>query len=74
MGDTAEMHLDGTLCVCCGCLMEDLIQGGTDELKEPPGYPRYCEDCQPACLRCKNSEISPGDNFCKICGLSLKVR
>jgi hypothetical protein len=35
MGEIADMHLDGTLCECCG-----------EFLGEPVGYPRYCEDCQ----------------------------
>ena len=45
MGSIAELHLDGTLCECCGCLMEDLIPEKGDVLKEAPGYPRTCEDC-----------------------------
>jgi hypothetical protein len=45
MGDIAEQMLNGTLCQCCGTLMEDLIQEGTNVLKEPPGCPRTCEDC-----------------------------
>ena len=34
MGEIAEMHLDGTLCECCG-----------EYLGKPVGYPRYCRDC-----------------------------
>ena len=34
MGEIAEMHLDGTLCECCG-----------EYLGKPCGYPRYCRDC-----------------------------
>ncbi|MCI2926647.1 hypothetical protein FH139_02280 [Staphylococcus hominis] len=46
MGEIVDMMLDGTLCDFCGCLMDDLIVEGSKELKEPPGYPRTCEDCQ----------------------------
>ena len=46
MGEVAEMMLDGTLCQICGGLMEDLINENGDDLKEPPGYPRTCEDCK----------------------------
>lgn len=46
MSETTEMIMDGILCDVCGCLMEDLIIEGKNELKEPPGYPRTCEDCQ----------------------------
>lgn len=66
MGDIAEMHLDGTLCERCGEVFEDILEGN-----EPPGHPRYCKGCQPVCPRCKNSQINPGDRFCKICGLAL---
>lgn len=45
MGEIAELMLDGTLCQVCGVLMEDLIQPGKKELKEPPGYPRTCPGC-----------------------------
>lgn len=38
MGEIAEMHLDGTLCECCGTFLDG----------ETPGYPRYCSsDCAP---------------------------
>ena len=46
MSEVTEMMLDGTLCEFCGGLMDDLIVEGSKELKEPPGYPRKCEDCQ----------------------------
>ena len=46
MGEVAEMMLDGTLGQICGGLMEDLINENGDDLKEPPGYPRTCEDCK----------------------------
>lgn len=46
MSEVTEMMLDGTLCVYCGGLMDDLIVESIKELKEPPGYPRTCEDCQ----------------------------
>ncbi|WP_034172764.1 hypothetical protein [Listeria monocytogenes] len=46
MGEIVDMMLDGTLCDFCGCLMDDLIVEGSKELKEPPGYPRTCEDCK----------------------------
>lgn len=46
MGEIADLHLDGTLCQCCGGLMEDLIVKGSNTLKEAPGYPRTCEDCE----------------------------
>lgn len=45
MGEILEMINEGTLCNSCGCLMEDLIIGNGDELKEAPGYPRTCDDC-----------------------------
>lgn len=32
MGEIAEMHIDGTVCECCG----EFLDG------ETPGYPRYC--------------------------------
>ena len=35
MGEQADMMVDGTLCMGCGEIL-----GG-----EPPGVPRYCEDC-----------------------------
>lgn len=46
MGDIAAAMLDGTLCECCGCIHEDLIIPGSIYLKEPPGYPRRCKDCE----------------------------
>lgn len=46
MGEIADMMLDGTLCESCSVLMDDLIPDEGDELKESPGYPRMCEDCQ----------------------------
>jgi len=46
MGEISDMMLEGVLCEICGCLMEDLIQEGTDELKDPPGYPRTCNNCK----------------------------
>lgn len=46
MGDIADMMLDGTLCECCGAVMEDLLPtDGSNVLKPPPGYPRRCTDC-----------------------------
>jgi len=35
MGEISEMMLDGTLCQCCGEVLD-----GTS-----PGFPRYCENC-----------------------------
>ena len=46
MGDISEMIMKGVLCERCGCLIEDLIQKGTDKLLPGPGYPRLCDDCQ----------------------------
>ncbi|MEX5937153.1 hypothetical protein [Mammaliicoccus sciuri] len=46
MGEITEMIMDGTLCNVCGSLMEDLIPEYGNELKQPPGYSRTCEDCQ----------------------------
>lgn len=46
MGEIADLHLDGTLCERCGSLMEDLIVKGSNTLKEPPGHPRMCDDCE----------------------------
>ena len=34
MGEIAEMHLDGTLCECCG-----------EYLGKAVGYPRRCLEC-----------------------------
>jgi hypothetical protein len=34
MGDIADMHLDGTLCECCGIFLGDAV-----------GYPRRCAEC-----------------------------
>lgn len=45
MGEIADMIMDGTLCEQCGCLMEDLIMDNGEDLKDPPGYRRTCEDC-----------------------------
>ncbi|WP_213667653.1 hypothetical protein [Staphylococcus capitis] len=45
MGEVVDMMEDGTLCDTCGCLMEDLITDDGEDLKDPPGYPRTCEDC-----------------------------
>jgi hypothetical protein len=47
MGEINELKQEGYLCKTCGCLMEDLIQEGSKTLKEAPGYPRECEDCNP---------------------------
>ena len=40
MGGMAEMHLDGTVCECCG-----------EYLGEAVGYPRRCSACgaDPSC-------------------------
>lgn len=46
MGEIAEMVLDGTLCQCCGALMEDLKPEHGNKLKVPPGYPRSCDNCK----------------------------
>lgn len=35
MGEIAEMHLDGTLCECCGVFLNE----------DPPGYPVRCAGC-----------------------------
>lgn len=48
MGNIADLIIKGVLCEQCGCLMEDLIQPGTNQLKESPGYPRSCPDCTPS--------------------------
>lgn len=36
MGEIADMMLDGTLCSCCGCLLDE--EGGD-------GIPSRCTDC-----------------------------
>jgi hypothetical protein len=36
MGEIVEMILDGLLCECCGCLIDE----------QESGYPRKCEDCE----------------------------
>lgn len=41
LGEIADMHLDGTLCECCGSIFDDILEG-----EEAPGYPRRCEDCK----------------------------
>ena len=43
MGEISEMILESILCQVCGCVMDDLI---ITDRKEPPGYPRTCEDCE----------------------------
>ena len=45
MGEMSEAILEGIFCQMCGCLMEDMLNDN-DELVEPPGYPRTCEDCE----------------------------
>lgn len=45
MGEIAEMITEGTLCNVCGGLMEDLIPERGNELLQPPGYSRTCEEC-----------------------------
>lgn len=40
MGDIADMILDGTLCQCCGGIIDEVIETG-----EPIGYPTFCYDC-----------------------------
>lgn len=37
MGDQADMMVDGMMCQGCG----QLVDG------DAPGFPRYCNDCQP---------------------------
>ncbi|MBO0479615.1 hypothetical protein JZO72_08225 [Vagococcus fluvialis] len=46
MGEIADMMLEGILCQQCGTLIEDLIVEGSNTLKEAPGYPRSCSDCE----------------------------
>ncbi len=49
MGEIAEMMLDGTLCEGCGVFMEDLApENEGDQILDPPGSPRRCDDCEPA--------------------------
>ncbi len=45
MGEISKLIQEGILCQECGCLMEDLIMEGSNELKKSPGYPRTCRDC-----------------------------
>lgn len=45
MSENTEMILEGTLCQVCGALMEDLVPDKGNKLKDPPGFPRTCEDC-----------------------------
>lgn len=42
MGEAAEDMLDGTCCQGCGEWMDDILAG-----EDAPGYPRWCERCQP---------------------------
>jgi hypothetical protein len=57
VGDIAELMLDGTLCQCCGSVMEDLIPtDGGNILKDAPGYPRTCSDCAPKKKKRKHSK------------------
>lgn len=41
MGEITEMQLEGTLCILCGRLMEDM-----EENDDPPGHPRKCKTCE----------------------------
>ncbi len=34
---------EGVLCCACGVLLEDMKDG--DNIKDGPGYPRYCINC-----------------------------
>lgn len=45
MSELVDMHLEGTLCQVCGCLMDDLIPEEGEKLLPSPGHPRSCEDC-----------------------------
>lgn len=63
MGEYADMHLDGTLCECCGVTMRG----------PGNGEPRRCRDCGPihapfvhpstkvACPTCKKRRILAGE-------------
>lgn len=41
MGDAADDILDGCCCELCGEWFDDILNG-----KDPPGYPRRCEQCE----------------------------
>lgn len=45
MGDLANLRLEGYTCERCGCIVESLIQPGTNVLKEAPGHPQLCIQC-----------------------------
>lgn len=47
MGDIADDIMEGIFCRICGCVMDDMVPGNTPNTrKEPPGYPRMCDDCK----------------------------
>ena len=46
MGEIADLILEGVYCQCCGAVMDDLIVKDSKFLKEAPGYPRSCSDCE----------------------------
>ena len=70
MGEIVDMMLDGTLCECCGSVMDDINSG-----VESPGYPRLCWDCareEHVCPNCKNEKIKRSHKFCSVCGLKIE--
>lgn len=46
MGEIADLILEGVYCQCCGAVMDDLIVKDSKFLKEGPGYPRNCSNCE----------------------------
>lgn len=50
MGEIAEERINGIRCEFCGVFMEDVMEKVKKDdwsmLDNPPGYPRYCEDCK----------------------------
>ena len=50
MGEIAEERINGIRCEFCGVFMEDVMEKIKKDdwsmFDNPPGYPRYCEDCK----------------------------
>lgn len=55
MGEIADMMIEGVLCQCCGCYIDD----------DYMGFPRFCDDCKPRRRRKhkrKNKRTKNGQN------------
>lgn len=62
MGEIADMMLDGTLCECCGVLLDG----------KSAGYPRYCG---PLCAQDRGGVYDGGNEVhrCDDCGRQFKT-